>query len=69
MAYLTPDRISMEPPFTNVGLDVFGPWNVSARRTHGGHAFSKRWAVNFHMFICASYPYQTDRVNGHIELY
>lgn len=51
MADLPPDRISMEPPFTNVGLDVFGPWNVSARRTRGGHAYSKRWAV---IFTCLS---------------
>nr|XP_055053838.1 uncharacterized protein LOC129438965 [Misgurnus anguillicaudatus] len=51
MADLQHDRISMEPPFTNVGLDVFGPWNVSARRTRGGHALSKRWAV---IFTCLS---------------
>ncbi len=51
MADLPPDRISMEPPFTNIGLDVFGPWNVSARRTRGGHAYSKRWAV---IFTCLS---------------
>ncbi|XP_016336888.1 uncharacterized protein LOC107684994 [Sinocyclocheilus anshuiensis] len=51
MADLPPDRISMEPPFTNVGLDVFGRWNVSARRTRGGHAYSKRWAV---IFTCLS---------------
>ena len=37
--YLTP-----APPFTYVGLDVFGPWQVVARRTRGGHAMNKRWA-------------------------
>lgn len=47
MADLPPDCINMEPPFINVGLDVFGPWNVSARPTRGGHAFGKRWAVIF----------------------
>ncbi|XP_039863534.1 uncharacterized protein LOC120718871 [Simochromis diagramma] len=47
MADLPPDRLSMEPPFSNVGIDVFGPWSVSARRTRGGHADSKRWAVLF----------------------
>ncbi|KAJ7983853.1 hypothetical protein DPEC_G00370580 [Dallia pectoralis] len=25
-------------PFTNVGLDVFGPWTISSRRTRGGLA-------------------------------
>ncbi len=47
MADLPTDRLSAEPPFTNVGLDVFGPWSVSARKTRGGYAESKRWAVLF----------------------
>ena len=51
MADLPLDRLSMDPPFTHVGVDVFGPWTVSARRTRGGHAESKRWAV---LFTCLS---------------
>lgn len=51
MADLPSDRVSTEPPFTNVGLDVFGPWDVSTRRTRGGQARSKRWAV---IFTCLS---------------
>ncbi|XP_061891197.1 uncharacterized protein LOC133641474 isoform X1 [Entelurus aequoreus] len=51
MADLPADRLSTEPPFTNVGLDVFGPWTVSARRTRGGLAQDKRWAV---LFTCMS---------------
>lgn len=51
MADLPADRLSMEPPFTNVGLDVFGPWEVEARKTRGGLAHSKRWAV---IFTCMS---------------
>ncbi len=47
MADLPTDRLSAEPPFTNVVLDVFGPWSVSARETRGGYAESKRWAVLF----------------------
>ncbi|TWW78623.1 hypothetical protein D4764_11G0007440 [Takifugu flavidus] len=47
MADLPPDRLSPEPPFTTVGLDIFGPWAVSTRRTRGGSADSKRWAVLF----------------------
>lgn len=42
MADLPADRVSTDLPFTNVGLDVFGPWSVAARRTRGGHAQSKR---------------------------
>ncbi|KAK2903743.1 hypothetical protein Q8A73_010400 [Channa argus] len=51
MAGLPPDRLSTEAPFTHVGLDVFGPWNVCTCRTRGGQANSKRWAV---MFTCLS---------------
>ncbi|KAI4871708.1 hypothetical protein NFI96_005782 [Prochilodus magdalenae] len=51
MADLPADRLSTEPPFTYVGLDVFGPWTVVARRTRGGQALNKRWAV---LFTCLS---------------
>ena len=51
MADLPADRLTPEPPFTNVGLDVFGPWAIMTRRTRGGSADSKRWAV---IFTCMS---------------
>ncbi|XP_048868217.1 uncharacterized protein LOC125740722 isoform X1 [Brienomyrus brachyistius] len=51
MADLPKDRLSAEPPFTHVGIDVFGPWSVSARKTRGGIAENKRWAV---LFTCLS---------------
>lgn len=51
MANLPVDRLSTEPPFTNVGLDVFGPWSICSRRTRGGLAHDKRWAV---LFTCMS---------------
>lgn len=47
MADLPPDRIEPTPPFTNVGVDAFGPWTVVHRRTRGGCANSKRWAILF----------------------
>ena len=47
MADLPVERLTPVPPFSYVGLDVFGPWTVSARRTRGGVANSKRWAVLF----------------------
>ena len=47
MADLPADRVTPEPPFTTVGLDVFGPWKIVTRRTRGGCAQSKRWAVLF----------------------
>ena len=51
MANLPAVRVSVDPPFTNVGLDVFGPLSVTSRRTRANSAESKRWAV---MFTCLS---------------
>ena len=47
MGDLPEDRLQPCPPFTYIGVDVFGPWHVTARRTRGGCANSKRWAVLF----------------------
>ncbi|XP_076832060.1 uncharacterized protein LOC143477359 [Brachyhypopomus gauderio] len=47
MSNLPAERLNPGPPFTNVGVDVFGPWIISARRTRGGIAENKRWAVIF----------------------
>ena len=47
MADLPADRVSPAPPFGYVGLDVFGPWQICARRTRGGLAHAKRWTVLF----------------------
>ncbi|XP_028822925.1 uncharacterized protein LOC114778148, partial [Denticeps clupeoides] len=51
MADLPAVRLQTCPPFTYVGLDVFGPWSIIARRTKGGQAGSKRWAI---LFCCMS---------------
>ena len=45
MADLPIDRLTPAPPFSYVGLDVFGPWLVSTQQTRGGMANNKRWAV------------------------
>ena len=47
MTDLPAQRLSTDPPFTNVGLDVF----VSAQHTRGGIIQTKRWAV---IFTCLS---------------
>ncbi|XP_033121877.1 uncharacterized protein LOC117120885 [Anneissia japonica] len=47
MADLPQDRIEPGPPFTNVGLDVFGPWLINARKTRGSSVNKKRWGVIF----------------------
>ncbi len=51
MADLPPERLHTSPPFTYVGVDVFGPWQIVSRRTRGGQAQSKRWAM---LFCCMS---------------
>ena len=51
MANLPPARVLPSPPFSAVGVDVFGPWSVVSRRTRGGLANAKRWAV---IFSCMS---------------
>lgn len=51
MANLPADRVTVDPPFTHVGLDVFGPWAITSRRTRGNSAENKRWAV---IFTCLS---------------
>ncbi|XP_056017291.1 uncharacterized protein LOC130053762 [Ostrea edulis] len=47
MSDLPEDRLSPGPPFTFVGLDTFGPWSVLQRKTRGGSAQQKRWAILF----------------------
>ena len=51
MANLPTDRMEISPPFTNVGLDVFGPWTVRTRKLRGGAVNTKRWGL---MFTCLS---------------
>lgn len=51
MADLPAERLSTSPPFSYVGLDVFGPWTVVTLRTRGSVAQSKRWAI---LFTCMS---------------
>ena len=52
MADLPTDRLTPGPPFTSVGVDAFGPWHVVARKTRGGSANSKRWAILFTCLTC-----------------
>lgn len=49
MADIPADRLTEAPPFAHVGVDVFGPWNISVRKMRGGVLENKRWAV---MFTC-----------------
>lgn len=51
MSDLPEDRVSPNPPFSSVGIDTFGPWSVVTRKTRGGQANSKRWAL---LFTCLS---------------
>ena len=41
MTKLPEERTSPSPPFTYVGFDVFGPWQICTRKLRGGAANSK----------------------------
>ena len=47
MADLPANRLAPGPPFSNVGVDTFGPWHIITCCTRGGQANSKHWALLF----------------------
>ncbi|XP_071833874.1 uncharacterized protein [Apostichopus japonicus] len=47
MADLPKERVSEAPPFTFVGVDVFGPFSINSRRTRACASQPKRWAALF----------------------
>ena len=47
MADIPPQRLTPGPPFTSIGMYTFGPWEIVTRKTRGGAAYSKRWAILF----------------------
>ena len=49
MADLPSDRLDEIPPFSNVGLDVFGPFYIYERSTRSTPGGRKIWAV---IFVC-----------------
>ena len=51
MSDLPQDRLQPGPPFSSVGVDTFGPWEVATRRSRGGVINSKRWGI---LFTCLS---------------
>ena len=51
MADLPVDRTETHPPFTNVGIDVFGPWQIQVKKLRGSAANAKRWGL---VFTCLS---------------
>ena len=51
MADLPSERITPSAPFTHVGVDVFGHWEIRTLKTRGGALQSKRWAC---LFCCFS---------------
>ena len=59
MGDLPLDRIQPSPPFTYVGVDLFGPWYVTTRRTRGGSADSKRWGVLFTCLVSRAIHIET----------
>ena len=51
MADLNVDLKEIHPPFTSVGMDVFGPWQIQVKKLRGSAANAKRWGL---VFTCLS---------------
>ncbi|KAK3087380.1 hypothetical protein FSP39_005210 [Pinctada imbricata] len=51
MADLPEVRLQPAPPFSYIGVDVFGPWEVVTRSTRNVKTRAKRWAVIFTCMI------------------
>ncbi|VDH98411.1 Hypothetical predicted protein [Mytilus galloprovincialis] len=47
MSDLPEDRLTPGPPFTFVGIDTFGPYQIIHRKTRGSSINQKRWAILF----------------------
>jgi hypothetical protein len=45
MSDLPEERLKSCPPFTYVGVDCFGPWDIVTRRTRGGSTIKRRNAL------------------------
>lgn len=52
MGNLPECRTRPSPPFTYVGVDAFGPWEITTRKTRGGSVNSKRWGILFTCLTC-----------------
>lgn len=52
MGNLPECRTKPSPPFTYVGVDAFGPWEITTRKTRGGSVNSKRWGIFFTCLTC-----------------
>lgn len=53
MADLPFDRLDPAPPFTYIGIDVFGPWTIATRKTRGGESQLKAMGPTVHLPRCA----------------
>ena len=65
MSNLPAEQLNSGPPFTNVGVDVFGPWTINSRQMRGGIADSKCWAVIFTCMVTRAVHIE---VLGHIHV-
>ena len=59
MGDLPSDRVTTSPPFTYVGVDLFGPWYIKTRRTRGAFLENKRWGVLFTCLVSRAIHIET----------
>ena len=60
MANLPSDRLETSPPFSNIGFDVFGPWEIATRRLRGGAVLGSR----FYLSKQSCHPHRAFRNDG-----
>ena len=58
MANLPVDRLTPGPPFTSIGIDAFGPWQVLTLNTRGRGIQNKRWAIIFTCLTCRAVHFE-----------
>ena len=59
MGELPIDRVTPSPPFTYVGVDLFGPWYIKTRRTRNTFLENKRWGVLFTCLVSRAIHIET----------
>ncbi|XP_076036934.1 uncharacterized protein LOC143022552 [Oratosquilla oratoria] len=59
MGDLPVDRLTPNPPFSYVGVDLFGPWHIKTRRTRSSFLESKRWGVLFTCLVSRAIHIET----------
>lgn len=61
MSDLPEERLKLDPPFSYVGLDVFGPWEVISKQQEVGSVV--------HMYVHSGHSHRSCGNNERLQLY